>query len=197
MKAVLIILFALISLDSSAQQNGVRKIDIDVTRSKLEWTGKKLGGEHYGEIQLASGYLTFNKGKLAGGSFEIDMNGITCVDITDQKSNKRLVDHLKSEDFFSVTRFPVSRFVITRAEPTAAGQYLVTGNLTIKEITNPIAFTVTFNPPNNPAIAEATMVFDRSKFDVKFGSQSFFSNLGDRLVYDDVEMKAKLILRPE
>ncbi|MBX2894754.1 MAG: YceI family protein [Cyclobacteriaceae bacterium] len=189
MKFVLISLLALLSFSVEAQ-----KTDIDLKQSKIEWTGKKLGGEHYGNIQLSSGHLTFNKNKLVGGTFEMDMASITCVDITDDKSNKRLVDHLKSEDFFSVTRFPKSSFIITRVEYKSATEYLVTGDLTIKDKANPITFTAKINAMSTQTIAEATLVFDRSKYDVKFGSQSFFENLGDKLVYDDVDMTVKLVL---
>jgi len=192
-KLVSITLFALLSLSSFAQGN-TWKTDINLKQSTLEWTGKKLGGEHYGQIQLSAGHLTFNKNKLTGGTFEMDMTSITCADITDEKSNRRLVDHLKSEDFFSVFRFPTSKFVITKVEPKSTNEYTVTGNLTIKEKTNSITFTARVNTVSNQTIAEATLVFDRSKYDVKFGSQSFFENLGDKLVYDDVDMTVKLVL---
>ncbi len=192
-----ITLLIFLSFVSVAQKNSAEKTDIDLKLSKLEWTGKKLGGEHYGEIQLSSGHLTFTKNKLTGGAFEMDMASITCVDITDQKSNKRLVDHLKSEDFFSAARFPKSTFIITKVESKSTTEYLVTGDLTIKGKTNPITFMAKVNATNNETIAEATLVFDRSKFDVKFGSQSFFENLGDKLVYDDVDMTVKLVLRLE
>ena len=192
-----ITLLIFLSFVSVAQKNSAEKTDIDLKLSKLEWTGKKLGGEHYGEIQLSSGHLTFTKNKLTGGAFEMDMASITCVDITDQKSNKRLVDHLKSEDFFSAARFPKSTFIITKVESKSTTEYLVTGNLTIKGKTNPITFMAKVNATNNETIAEATLAFDRSKFDVKFGSQSFFENLGDKLVYDDVDMTVKLVLRSE
>ncbi|MCK6618105.1 MAG: YceI family protein [Cyclobacteriaceae bacterium] len=193
-KFAFITLSAFLSFASVAQKTSAEKVDIDPKQSKLEWTGKKLGGEHYGTIQLVSGYLIFTKKKLTGGTFEMDMASITCVDITDAKSNKRLVDHLKSEDFFSVARFPKSSFMITKLESKSATEYLVTGDLTIKGKTNPITFTARIGTMGNQTIAEATLVFDRSKYDVKFGSQSFFENLGDKLVYDDVDMNVKLVL---
>lgn len=193
--ATIVMVFSFVN--SFAQKSNKSKADIDLQQSKLEWTGKKLGGEHYGEIQLTSGYLTFDKKKLTGGTFDMDMTSITCTDITDAKSNKRLVDHLRSEDFFSVTRFPKSTFTITKVEAKSATEYLITGNLQIKEKTNPIAFPVKVLISGSQIKAEATLVFDRSQFDVKFGSQSFFENLGDKLVYDDVDMKVTLILNSQ
>jgi polyisoprenoid-binding protein YceI len=165
--------------------------------SKIEWTGKKLTGEHYGAINLKSGELTFSNNKLVGGMFEMDMNSITCTDITDVKSNKRLVDHLKSEDFFSITHHPTSRFVITSIEAKSPTEYNVKGNLTIKGKTNPLSFSVKIRLDDNEVLAEATLTFDRSRYDVKFGSQSFYENLGDKLVYDDIDIAIHLRLAKE
>ena len=38
----------------------------------------------------------------------------------------------------------------------------------------------------------AKLVFDRSKYNVRYGSGSFFENLGDRLILDDIELEVKL-----
>src|SRR5688572_19259613 len=115
MKKVFLLISVLYSSYSYSQDGG-SKFVADPSKSTIEWTGKKLTGEHYGEIILRSGELTFSKDKLIGGTFEMDMNSITCTDITDAKSNKRLLDHLKSEDFFSVNRFPTSQFTIISVE---------------------------------------------------------------------------------
>jgi polyisoprenoid-binding protein YceI len=125
----------------------------------------------------------------------MDMNSISCLDITDAKSNKRLIDHLKSEDFFGVSRFPKARFEITKVVFRSENEYEVTGDLTIKEKTNPVTFSAVIKTIENVRYAEALMVVDRSKFDVKFGSQSFFENLGDKLVYDDMDIKVTLVVR--
>jgi len=197
MRILILIIVAHIAItDGLAQGSANGKANVDVKNSKLEWTGRKVGGEHYGEMQLSTGNLSFIKGKLSGGSFEIDMTSIICIDITDQKQNKRLVDHLKSEDFFSVARFPSSSLTITKVEIQEANKYSVTGNLTIKGKSNPINFSASFTKVNGQDVAETTLAFDRSQYDVKFGSQSFFENLGDKLVYDDIELKVKLILLP-
>ena len=178
-------------------QEGQRKYVTDALDSKIEWTAKKLAGEHSGEIKLKAGELIFFKDKLTGGTFEMDMKTITCTDITDAKSNKRLVDHLKSEDFFSVVRFPTSRFVITSVDTRSPTEYIVTGNLTIKGKTNPLTFPVNIRSNRNEILAEATLTFDRSRYDVKFGSQSFYENLGDKLVYDDIDISIKLVMKQE
>lgn len=190
---VFLFLFSFLSFSSLGQSTKNQKIDIDIRQSSIEWTGKKLTGEHYGNIALANSHLLVKADRLSGGAFDIDMNTITCTDITDEKSNRRLVDHLKSEDFFSVSKYPVSRFVITKVVHKGGETYDITGNLTIKERTHPLTFPASLILKDKIVTATATLVFDRSKYDVKFGSQSFFENLGDKMVYDDVEMKVILV----
>jgi polyisoprenoid-binding protein YceI len=194
MRVILSISLILYSFLSFSQERNTI-LTADPARTKIEWTGKKLTGEHYGEIKLSSGELTLINDKLTGGKFDMDMTSITCTDITDAKSNKRLVDHLKSEDFFSTTRFPRSQFVITSVKPKSSNEYDVTGDLTIKGKTNTISFPVKLSKTDSEWRGEGTMTFDRSKYDVKFGSQSFYENLGDKLVYDDVDITINLILK--
>jgi polyisoprenoid-binding protein YceI len=179
---------------SFAQKKGESRNEIDLKKSRVEWTGKKMTGEHYGEISISQGYLVFSKARLTSGHFEMDMNSITCTDITDEKENKRLVDHLKSDDFFSASKFPHAKFEITSAAYKSENSYLITGNLSIKGKANTLSFPATVTSGNGVTTAKATMVFDRSKYDIKFGSQSFFENLGDKLVYDDIEIKVELVL---
>lgn len=194
---VLIIIFQLLLGEAIGQSKGDETLVVDTQRSKLEWTGKKLGGEHYGEIFLSGGQLIFKKGKLVGGSFEIDMTSINCLDITDPKSNKRLVDHLKSEDFFSAVRFPKSTFKIAKVQSKSQNEYIITGDLTIKDKTNSLEFPASIKDLGGERQADANLVFDRSQFDVKFGSQTFFENIGDKVVYDDIELKVRLFLLPK
>ena len=196
MKPVLLVAIIFYSFVAFSQEGHV-KLTADITKSKIEWTGKKLTGEHYGEIKLSSGELVLSNDKLFGGMFEMDMTSITCTDITDAKSNKRLVDHFKSDDFFSVNRYPRSQFVITSVKNKSRDEYEVTGDLTIKGKTHPVTFPVKLRNTNSEWHADATMTFDRSKYDVKFGSQSFYENLGDKLVYDDVDISINLTFTGE
>ena len=196
MRSLLLILCVIYSFVVYSQDVQA-KYFADPSASKIEWTGKKFTGEHYGEIKLSSGELIFSKQRLSGGLFEMDMVSINCTDITDAKSNKRLVDHLKSEDFLSVKRFPLSRFTIISVRCKSDNECEITGELTIKDKTNSITFPAKLLRETDKIVAKATMSFDRSKYDVKFGSQSFYENLGDKLVYDDVDIAINLILKRE
>ncbi len=168
---------------------------VDTSKSELKWNGKKVTGEHYGTIGLKDGSFTIDGAKLTGGSFVADMNSIVVQDLTDKEYNGKLTTHLKSDDFFSVEKHPMAKFVVTKAVPNAKGTVDVTGDLTIKGITKPVMFPVTVTPSKDGAMVKGTLVVDRSKYDMKFRSKSFFdtATLGDKMVYDDFTIEVDLV----
>ena len=170
---------------------------VDTSKSELKWNGKKVTGEHYGTIALKDGSFTLDGAKLTGGSFVADMNSIVVQDLTDKEFNGKLTGHLKSEDFFSVEKHPTASFVVTSATPKSNGMVDVAGNLTIKGITKPVSFPVAVTPSKEGAMVKGTIVVDRSKYDMKFRSKSFFdaATLGDKMVYDDFTIEVNLVAK--
>lgn len=166
---------------------------VNKDQSTVKWNGKKVGGEHYGSIKFSNGTLQVSNGQVNTGVFEMDMTSIVCEDITNEGSNQRLVNHLKSDDFFSVETHPTSRMTITGVKKTSGNEYEFTGNLTVKGITNPITFKATSEVSGSTLRASGVMVVDRAKYDIKFRSASFFQNLGDNLIYDDFTLDFSLV----
>ncbi|MEZ4981389.1 MAG: YceI family protein [Saprospiraceae bacterium] len=163
--------------------------NVNTTKSTIAWKGYKVTGEHNGNVSLKSGALDFDNGVLTGGTFVIDMTSITCNDLEGEWKDK-LVGHLKSDDFFGVATHPTAKFVITKAIPYGTeGAYKVVGNLTIKDITKEIKFNANVNGQN----AEAKIIVDRSNYNVKYGSGSFFDNLGDKTIYDEFDLTINLV----
>lgn len=164
--------------------------------SKLEWLAKKVTGQHNGSIDIKSGGLTFSGSKLTGGNFVIDMKTITVLDLeAGSNMNNKLTGHLNSPDFFNTAEFDEASFKITSVKKAKGddGNYSITGDLTIKGKTSPITFPAQVSKDGDKVTATAKMTFDRSKFDIKFRSASFFENLGDKMIYDDVEMTVSLV----
>ncbi|GAB3193712.1 polyisoprenoid-binding protein YceI [Pontibacter aydingkolensis] len=167
-----------------------RAFKVDVAKSDLKWHAKKVTGEHMGNISLKSGQMLIEGSKVTGGTFVIDMNTITCSDIKDAEYNQKLVGHLKNDDFFGVDKHPTATFKITGVKPiakAAAGQpnHTVTGDLTIKGITNQVSFPATISVKNGVASAKGDVTINRAKYDVRYASTSFFDSLGDKAIYDD------------
>lgn len=163
------------------------KKQIKAETSKVIWKGYKVTGSHQGTIALKAGSLIFEKDKLVGGEFEIDMTKISTSDLEGDYKNK-LDGHLKSDDFFGVATYPTAKLVMTTIEPTGKNSYSATGELTIKGITNTITFTVSVYGSK----ATVALKIDRSKFNVRYGSPSFFNNLQDKAIYDEFDIIADL-----
>tara|TARA_B100000925_G_C21885929_1_gene420600 strand:+ start:74 stop:631 length:558 start_codon:yes stop_codon:yes gene_type:complete len=159
---------------------------IPVTAATIEWKAYKIAYERWGTIELERGELDFEEGTLSGGNFVVDMTSIQVTSL-EGKKKANLEKHLRSDDFFGIEKFPSATMVITAVEQTADG-YMVTGDFTIKGQTHPVIFPMTVN--GNTATAKVKI--DRSKYNVRYGSDSFFDNLGDRVIYNEFDLNVKL-----
>ncbi len=164
---------------------------IDIENSVLKWTGKKIGGQHYGYIKLKSADLKADETKIINGTFVIDMNTITVTDIENPEYNANLVKHLKSDDFFGSQNFNTAKLVINKSALLTNGKASVTASLTIKDITQPI----TFDAIKTADGYKALITVNRAKFNVKYASSSFFGNLGDKAIYDDFTLEVNLVYK--
>ncbi len=185
MRQLLILIFTFSFLGLMGQT--VKQVNSD--DSSLAWKGYKVTGSHEGNISLESGELSFDdQGSLVGGAFVIDMSSINVTDLDgDMKAN--LEGHLKSPDFFGVEKFPKAKIEIVKAVSRGNGKdYKVEANLTIKETTAPVKFIASLDEGS----ATAKIDVDRSVYDVRYGSGSFFDNLGDKTIYDIFELMVDL-----
>ena len=169
------------------------KFKVDPKASTLVWTGKKVTRQHTGNVNITSGEIT-TEGKLVKqGTFEIDLTSLTVTDIKDEGSNAKLVGHLKNEDFFNVAKFPKSTFEVSSVTPKTGDEYLVKGKLTIKGITNDVEFPATIKNDGKKLTATAKIIVDRTKYDIRYGSSSFFDNLGNKAISNEFELDLNLV----
>jgi polyisoprenoid-binding protein YceI len=166
---------------------------VNKTESTITWKASKVTGEHWGYVPLSDAQLDVTAGKITGGSFEMDMTNLTVEDLTDPKSKGNLTNHLKSDDFFSVEKFNKSTFKITDAKTSNGTDYTITGDLTIKGITQSISFPAKATVAGNKLTATGAITFDRTKFDIKYRSSNFFENLADKAIHDEVKLDVKLV----
>ena len=130
---------------------------------------------------------------LTGGTFEIDMTTITCTDLTDKEWNGKLVGHLKADDFFGTEKHPTAKFEVTKAILKSGNDYDVTGKLTIKGITNEITFPAMIKMDTKTFVTVAKITVNRTKFDIKYGSASFFEGIGDKAINDEFELNINVV----
>lgn len=184
LKTFALALVAFVSFTSQAQTS--KKVNAE--KSSIHWVGKKVTGQHDGTVNLKDGILMFKGDKLAGGKFTVDMASISTKDLQGEWAGK-LDGHLKSDDFFSTEKHPTANLEFKKIADKGNGVYTVFADLTIKGITNPVNFDLAVNGNS----ATSKLIIDRTKYDIKYKSGSFFENLGDKTIYDDFELDVNLV----
>ncbi len=181
-KNIITILFLGLSVSLLAQTK------VDTEKSVITWKGYKIAGHHEGTINLKKGSLSFEKGKLTGGNFVVDMTTISSTDVSG-KGKERLDGHLKNEDFFDVENHPEAMLVFTKVSEKSKGVYTVTGDLVIKGIKQ----SVTFDLAVSDHSASTSFEIDRTKFDIKYRSGTIFPELADKAIKDNFDISVKLV----
>lgn len=181
-KSIALALFVAASTVVTAQNK-----KIDVAKSKIEWVGKKVTGQHNGTVNFKGGTLTFKGKKLTGGTFVVDMTSLTATDLQGEYQGK-LNGHLKADDFFGTDKFPTSKLVFKKIVDKGNGVFGVSADLTIKEVTAPVQFEITVKGNT----ATTAFKVDRTKYGIKYGSGSFFDNLGDKTINDEFDLTVSL-----
>ena len=162
---------------------------IDLERSTIEWTAKKVGGGHVGTVKISEGSLIYNGKSLKSGAFLMNMSTIT-------SDNARVTTHLKSVDFFSAEKFPTTKFEITKVTEAGSGRVNISGNLSIKGFTHPLTFPATVKKQKDVVVAVANGIrIDRTKYDIKFRSKTFFGDIGDKAIDDEFELSINLVAK--
>lgn len=175
---------------SSMAFNAMAAVMVDTTNTKFEWTGKKkIGSKHFGKIALKEQDCKIEVDKnnqiSANTLIVMDMGSVTVDDLEGEMATK-LVGHLKSGDFFDVEKHPVAKLLVKKVDKDT-----LTVDLTIKDKTLEQTVKVTKNGDKY----EGTLVFDRTKYGVIYGSDDFIKNLGDKVILNDVEVKFTLALK--
>lgn len=194
-KSILVVALAALSFAAVANKPGKKApqtLRVDASASTFNWLAKKLTGEHNGTVQIQSGSLVTDGGKLTGGDFTVDLSTIKDLDIQGDFAG-RLETHLKSADFFDVAKFPTSTLKITKAVAKGGENYDLTGNLTIRGVTQPITFPAIVKITGKTASASAKFDIDRTKFGLTYRSKAFFENIGDKMIYDNFTVDVKIV----
>lgn len=162
----------------------------DTAQSRIEWIGTKPAGRHHGTLKLQEGELLMNDNKILGGHFVIDINTLK-PDDQKAKGNTMLQKHLLSDDFFDVLKFPIASFVITDVRPAGkASEYMVSGNLRMKDATKNISFPARIKVDSKTVVADALFNMDRTLWNMHYGSDK---SLGDWFISPDVNIRLHLV----
>lgn len=189
-----------IAEEEQAQLQDMVKLELEKGASELTWLGKKVAGEHNGTVDITSGHIEIRNSIVTAGEFEISMSTISNKDLESPEWKAKLENHLKSDDFFNVSSFPTGTFKITGSDGNVeaeSNQVTIKGELTIKGITMPVEIPATITKDGDTYTAEGKVAIDRTKWDIRYNSGKFFDpgNLGDKLIYDTIDIGVKIVAK--
>jgi len=184
-KFIITITLTLISISFSYSQS----LTANKTQSLIRWYGEELTGKtHFGNLSFKEGRIELQDGLIIGGNFVVNMTSLSVEDLSGG-AKARLEGHLRSDDFFSVDKYPEATLKISQKAKVEGDVQKLYGELTIKGIKHAVDFSIILVDKKT---ATANLTFDRSKYNVRFRSGSFFENLGDKLILDDIRMEVSL-----
>ncbi|OQW55029.1 MAG: YCE I like family protein [Proteobacteria bacterium SG_bin7] len=196
MKKLFIMAMALVSTTAFAES-----FKIDTGASTILWkAGKKIGTFHNGSIKFKTGTVDTDKsGSVSAAKIVVDMKTIANEDLKEKAEyQKKLVDHLSSSDFFDVEKHPESTFEITSVTPKAGSkdEFTVKGKFTMIGNTQDIEFPAKISADKSSVKGTATIVVERLKWGLKYGSGSLFKSLtADKIINDTFELSLSVVAK--
>jgi polyisoprenoid-binding protein YceI len=197
MKKLVMITAVAIGMIAAVEKTQAQSHKLNVNESTLKWHAKKVTGEHYGVVSIQSGQIITQGNKLTGGTVVVDMSTIDVTDLEGEWKDK-LVGHLKSDDFFATANFTTAKLKLKSATPISgakAGEnnYTIVADLTIKDIAHEVTFPAMVVINKGKVITNAEFNIDRTKYDIRYGSKSFFAEIGDKAINDDFNIKVRIV----
>ena len=161
--------------------DGTVKYTFDGSTSKVEWTGSKVTAKHDGGFKTFNGTVALVDGAPEKSSVNVDID----TDSIFTGDGDRLLNHLKSADFFDVTKFPKSSFVSTAVKPGGekGATHTVTGNFTLHGVTKSISFPATIKTSGGGVDVDAEFAINRKDFGLVYAGKA------DDLIRDDVVIR--------
>ena len=158
-----------------------------ITEGQLQWTGTKVGGEHFGVVKVIGGDIAASNGKISAGTVNIDMSSISVTDLKANEGKEKLEGHLKTKDFFNTEAYPNATFKLTSSSGNG-GSTSLTGDLTIKGITKSITVPANIVMAGDKInIVTPSFKINRTEWDIKYGS-GLIGTAADKIIHDDISL---------
>lgn len=159
-----------------------QEFTLTTTNTKVSWTGyAELGSfKQEGSIKIESGALLIENDLIKSAQVIIDMKTI-------EHADQSLSDHLSKKDFFWSKKYPTATL-----ESTSISCKKITGNLSIRGITQVIQFPYEMVKEGGKTIITGKMIIDRTLYDIKYNSSSYFQDLGNYAIKNEFELSFKM-----
>jgi polyisoprenoid-binding protein YceI len=112
---------------------------LDTTHTDVSFTARHLMVTKVrGRFPLQSGAVTIAENPL-------ESSVVAVIDVAGVNSGETgRDDHLRNADFFEVEKYPTITFRSTKVEAAGDGEYKLTGDLTIKDVTRPVTLDLEY-----------------------------------------------------
>jgi len=167
------------------------KYSLTKNKPSINWTAKKITGSgHSGIIPASRGKFKVENGVITKGLVSFNMNGFEVTDI-DGDSKENFDNHLKSADFFDVDKFPEATLSFNNSSINKDGTKQLSCTLDMHGIAVDYVIPFKLKEQKLPQGGigyniSGEFFMDRTKHEVTYGSGSFFDNLGDKSINDEV-----------
>jgi len=188
MKKIVVLAAALFANTIAFSQT---KWSVDQVHSSVKFSVEHLViSEVEGQFKKFDGTVTSKTPDFSNAeiSFTVDVNTID----TDNEMRDK---HLKSPEFFDAEKFPAMTFKSTSFKKVSGNKYLLVGNLTLRGVTRPVKFNVTYGGTakdgygNTKAGFKASTVINRFDYGLKWNN---LTEAGGATVGKDVTINLKL-----
>ncbi len=163
-----------------------------ISDGNVSWVGSAPGKQHNGIVKVTDGGIVVEGDQIKGGDFAIDMASIVVQDLDEDSGKSKLEGHLSSGDFFLVEQYPYAKFSIVEVEPVddrEDANYMISGNLTIKDLTKGISFPAMIEMSEGGLSAKTSkFTIDRTEWDIKYNS-GVIGTAQDKLIHDKIALE--------
>lgn len=154
-------------------------------QSRLEFVFRQMGSPIRGKWQDFTTDITFDPADLDAASVRTEIR-IDSVDTGNAERDAGIV----GADWFDTASHPTATFTSTGFAHQGGDDYLVTGELTIRGITEVIDMPMTIAVDGDSAIAKATIDLDRRTFEIGRGDWASDAAVGYDVILE-IEVRAR------
>lgn len=157
-------------------------------KSSIEFVAAKVTRDHKGKFNTFDGWIEYAGAAPSRIVFDIDLGSI-------ETDTPKLTDHLKTPDFFDVTRNPKATFVSTSLTPAPPGSpegatHMLKGNLNLHGVEKEVSIPVTATKSADGVRTTSEFTINRQDWGISY------KGMADDLIKDNVLIKLDLLFPP-
>ncbi|OCW18977.1 YceI family protein [Pseudomonas sp. S3E12] len=157
--------------------------DVNRTASQISFTYKQLGQRVYGTFGDFEGTLSFDTQKPEIGHALLKIQ-LASIDAGSPDAN----DELQRASWFDTATYPVGVYESTAVKALGDNRFNISGNLTIKGTTRPVAVNVVLKELDGIGVFDGEFILKRGDFRIGEGEWA-----GNSVVSDDINIKFKMV----